>query len=206
MKSVRVLFSVALGVGLLGALAVGGYFGVKFIVDLFAMLDPQAVIVTAIASVMTLLCAVLIHRGCVLASQKEVNTYTRLGKAQLYERILLLWGTKLKNQAVSGDPSVDDELQQLAQLLTLRGSSRVIKAYLELHALEKTGGLLSPDIPSRFVTVQMEMRKDLGLSMQTLNAEDLLQLFFAEVKVAPGLSKAQQRQDLHPRVSLAANV
>lgn len=119
--------------------------------------------------------------------------------------MVLLWAAKLKISTTPVDPAIEDELQQWAQLLTLRGSPKVIKAYCGLCALERTAGLNNPDIPSRLVTVQMEMRKDLGLSTQNLKAEDLLPLFFADVRVAPEPSRPPQPQDLQPRVSLAAN-
>jgi hypothetical protein len=204
MKALSMLFSVILGIALLGILTAGCYFGVKFVGALFEVLDPQTAVMTIIASVTAFLCAVLIYRGFTQIGQKEVKAQMRLEKANLYERVLLLWGVKLNSKTASVDPAVEEELQQLAQLLTLRGSPKVLKAYLELLTLERTGGLHSPDIAPRFVAVQMAMRKDLGLSTQNLQAEDFLPLLFSRGNVVPEPSKAQQHQDIAPRVSLAA--
>lgn len=204
MKTLTLLFSTVLGIVLLGALAAGGYWGITFVASRFSELEPQAAVLTTIASMTAVLCAALVFRGLAQVSQKEIKTQMRLEKANLYERILLLWDTKLRGRPAGVDPSVEDELQQLAQLLTLRGSPKVIKTYCELYALERASGLYSPDLPARLVTVQMEMRKDLGLPTQDLKAEDFLQFFSAEVKAAPDLNKAQPRQDIQPRVSLAA--
>lgn len=201
MKALGIFFVVVL----LGVLATGGYWGVKFVVDLFAVLDSQTAVLVALASVVVVICVATINWGFTRIGQKEVRAQMRLEKINLYERVMLLWRAKLKNRTTSIDPAREDELQQLAQLLTLRGSSRVIKAYLDLHMLEKTVGLLTPDISSRFVTMQMEMRKDLGLSVQDLKREDFLQLCFADVAAAPEPGKLQPRQDLHPHVSLTTN-
>ena len=205
MKTFGTIFGVVLGVGLLAVMVVTGYFGVKFTEDLFSVLDPQTAVIMAIASVTAFLCAAMIFRGFALIGQKEAKSHMRLEKAQLYERVLLLWGAKLNSRTISVDQPLDDELQQLAQLLTLRGNPKVIKVYVELHTLEKAVGLHSPDIPLRVATMQMEMRKDLGVSTQNLNAKDLLQLLFDHVHTAPEPGVPQQPQDLQPRVSLAAN-
>lgn len=50
MKMLSLLFSVVLIGVLLGALAAGGYFGVKSVVDIFSGLDPQIAVMTTIAS------------------------------------------------------------------------------------------------------------------------------------------------------------
>jgi len=204
-KTLSILFSVVFSVALGGVIVIGGYWGVKFVVDLFRVLEPQAAVLTTIASVTALLCAAMISRGFAMIGQKEVNVHTRVEKAHLYERVLLIWSTKLKSRSASIDPAAENELQQLVQLLTLRGSPKVIQAYVELHTLEKTDGLFSPDLPSRLVTLQLEMRKDLGLSSQNLKAEDLLQLLFDHENAVPEPVVTQQRHDVQPRVSLAAH-
>jgi hypothetical protein len=205
MKILRVLLGLILGVAVLGVLAAGGYWGFKLVMDLLAVLWAEAGVITVLALTMTFLCAVMIYRGFARVGQKDVRAYRHIEKAHLYEKILLLWGAKLKTQPTSIDPSLEEELHQLVQLLTLRGNPKVIKTYLKLHASERSAGLHSPDIPSQFGRLQLEMRRDLGLSTQNLNAEDLMQLFVAEVKSAAEPSKALQRQDIQPRVSLAAN-
>ena len=205
MKTLGKLFGVSFVVVLLGALAVGGYFGVKFVVDLFGVLEPQAAVITIIASVIALLCVTIITWGFVRIGQKETKVHMHLEKAQLYERVLLLWGVKLNSKSTAVDQPVEDELQQLAQLLTLHGGPKVIKAYVELHTLGSAVGLHSPDVPSQFAKVLMEMRKDLGLSTLNLQAEDFLPLLVTHVNVVSDPRKAQQRQDLEPRVSLATS-
>jgi hypothetical protein len=201
----RILFGVVSGVGLLGTLAVGGYWGVKFVVAHFGVMDPQAVMIIAITSVLALLCATIFNRGLARIGQKELNAHSHIEKAHLYERVMLIWGAKLKSRATSVDPSFEDELQQLAQLLTLRGSPRVIKAYVELHALERIVGLHSPDIPARVAAVLMEMRQDLGSETRGLTADELRHLFLTDADQASTPAPAPTYQDLQPRVSLAAS-
>jgi hypothetical protein len=204
MKKLTIILTVISTLVLCVGLAAGSYWGFKLAMNLLAALEPQAAAITIIA-VAGFICAVQICRSRARIGQKEASAFTHLEKTHLYEKILLLWNAKLKSTAAAMDPAVEDELHQLMQLLTLRGNPKVIKAYIGLHASETSVGLHSPDIPPRLSTLQMEMRKDLGLSMQNLKPEDLLQLLVADVQVAPEPGKASQPRDIQPRVSLAAN-
>lgn len=181
MKLFGTIFGVVLAVGLFGALAVGGYFALKFVLDLFGTLEPQMATMTAIASVVALLCASIIAGGFKWTGRKEEEVQVKAEKANLYERIVLIWGEKLNNRTKAIEQSMEDELQKLERLLTLRGSSKVIKIYIELQGLEKNAGLQSREIPSQVATLILDMRKDLGQSVLNLHESDLMKVLSVEV-------------------------
>lgn len=166
-------------IALLAALGAGGYFGVKGVVDLFGALEPQVATITAIVSVVALLCAAIIAGGFKWMGRKEKEMQVRAEKADLYERLVLLWGAKLSPQGM--DDAGEAELRKLVRLLTLRGNPKVIKAYGALQALERTAGLHSPEMPAQFAKVLLEMRKDLGQGGLDLNESDLVHAMNAEV-------------------------
>jgi hypothetical protein len=181
MKTLSTFFGAMLGLALLGALAAGGYFALKFGFDLFGTLEPQVATMTAIASVVVLLCASIIAGGFKWTGRKEAEVQVRADKSNLYERVLLIWGEKLSHRMQAMAQATADELLKLERLLTLRGNSRVIKAYVALQALEKKAGLPSPEIPSQVAKVLLEMRKDLGQDVLSLNESDLVNLLNVEV-------------------------
>ncbi len=174
MKPLGVFFGVMLGIALLGALAGGGYFTIKFGLDLFGTLEPQVATITAIASVVALLCAAIIAGGFKWMGRKEAEVQVRAAKANLYEGIVLIWGEKLSNRTKAMDQATEDELQKLERLLTLRGNSKVIKTYIELQVLEKNAGLQGPEIPTQIANLLLEMRKDLGQAVLNLSESDLV--------------------------------
>ena len=181
MKPLGIFFGVILGIVLLGALAVGGYFALRFGLDLFGTLEPQVATMTAIASVVVLLCASIIAGGFKWTGRKEAEVQVRVDKSNLYERVLLIWGEKLSHGTKAMDQATEDELIKLERLLTLRGNSKVIKTYIELQVLEKNAALHSPEIPSQVAKVLLEMRKDLGQSVLNLNESDLVNVLNIEV-------------------------
>jgi hypothetical protein len=200
MKTLSTFFGVMLGLVLLGAFAAGGYFAIRFGLDLFGTLEPQVATMTAIASVVALLCATIITGGFKWTGRKEAEVQVRADKANLYERISLIWGEKLSHRTKAMDQATEDELQKLERLLILRGNSRVIKAYVALQALEKKTGLQNPEIPSQVAKVLLEMRKDLGQDVLSLNESDLVNVLSVEVlrDNSPSTSHAGR-----PQVSLS---
>ena len=205
MKKLAIVLSFASVLALCVMTALGSYWGFQLAMDLLTTIGPQASGITVIAVLVALLCAVLIRQAVGRSGQKEVDAYTHLEKAHLHEKLLLLWGVKLNSGTTSVDSSLEDELRQLAQLLSLRGSPKVIHAYLELDALERKVGLNSHETASSLAALQLEMRKDLGLPTQNLKAPDLLRLFVGDAKIGPEPGKTQQPQDFQPRISLATN-
>lgn len=196
MKPLGIFFGVILSIALLGAFAAGGYFALKFGLDLFGTLEPQVATITAIASVVALLCATIIAGGFKWTGRKEAEAQVRAEKANLYEGIVLIWGEKLSNRMKAMDQASEDELQKLERLLTLRGSSKVIKTYIELQVLEKNAGLQSPEIPSQIANLLLEMRKDLGQSVLDLNESDLVNVLNVEVlrDSSPSTSRVERPQ------------
>lgn len=180
MKTLGVFFGVMLGIALLVAMAAGGYVVFKVVLDLFGTLEPQVATITAIASVVALLCAAHIAGGFKWTGRKKAEIQVRADKANLYERIVLIWGEKLSHRTTVMDQATGDELHKLERLLTLRGSSKVIKTYVDLQVLEKNAGLQSPEIPSQVVKVLLEMRKDLGQGVQNLNERDFVNVLKIE--------------------------
>jgi len=181
MKTVSTIFGVMLGIVMLGAIAAGGYVVFKVVLDLFGTLEPQVATMTAIASMVALLCAAIIAGGFKWTGRKEAEVQVRADKSNLYEGIMLIWGEKLNNRTKAMDQATGDELLKLERLLTLRGNSQVIKAYVALQALEKKAGLHSPEIPSQVAKVLLEMRKDLGEDVLNLTESDLVGVLNVEV-------------------------
>jgi len=201
MNAFGTIVGIAFGIALLVALAAGGYFAIKFMLDLFGTLEPQIATITAIASVVALLCAAIIAGGFKWMGRKEKEMQVRAEKANLYERMLLIWGEKLKERTKAIEPSVEDELQKLERLLALRGSPKVIKAYGALQTLEQNAGLDGPELPSQVAKVLLEMRKDLGQGRLDLNESDLINVLNIEVH---GSSSASTTPPVgKPQVSLS---
>lgn len=199
MKRGVVFFGVLLGIALLGAFAAGGYVVFRVVLDLFGTLEPQVATITAIASVVALLCATIIAGGFKWTGRKEAEAQVRAEKANLYEGIVLIWGEKLSNRMKAMDQATEHELQKLERLLTLRGSSKVIKTYIELQVLEKNVGLQSAEIPTQIANLLLEMRKDLGQAVLNLSESDLVNVL--NVEVLRGSSPSTSHVE-RPQVSL----
>jgi len=170
---------VVLGLTLLVAFLAGGYFLFRYIVEVFGELDPAVATLTAIASVVALLCAAIIANGLRGRGQKHQETSIRADKAALYEQLLTLWGERLKRQERKDDPVAEDELLKLEQLLALRGNPNVIKSYVHLQRLVRQEGVDSDGIPALRNKLLMEMRKDLGQNTLNLSDKDVLELLCA---------------------------
>ena len=175
-----IIFGIVFGLVLLAALAAGGYFAFKFGLDLFGTLEPQIATITAIASMVALLCATIIAGGFKWAGRKEAEVQVRADKSNLYEGISLMWGERLSVGTEGIDQATEGELKKMERLLALRGSTKVVKAYGALQALERTAGLHSLEIPSQFANVLLEMRKDLGQDVQNLTESDLVNMYKVE--------------------------
>src|SRR5678810_822558 len=117
MKPLGVFFGVLFGIALLGALAVAGYFALKFGLDLFGTLEPQAATITAIASVVALLCATIIAGGFKWTGRKEAEVQVRADKSDLYETISVIWVEKLNKRMQAMDQGSENELKKIERLL-----------------------------------------------------------------------------------------
>ncbi len=174
MKAVGVIIAGILILLLGSALAIGGYWGLGLVVDMFNRLEPQLAIITAIISVVALLCASIVAGGLKWTGRREAECRMRAEKADLYEKILLLWGEILSNRMKVLEPSVLDDLQKLERVLTLRGSAKVLKHYGEFQVCVKTNGLHASELPPLIAKLTLEMQKDLGESTLNVDEHDLL--------------------------------
>ncbi|OQZ04847.1 MAG: hypothetical protein B6D34_01050 [Candidatus Brocadia sp. UTAMX1] len=163
MKTFGIFLGMMFGLALLS----GGYFLFKYIVSVYDMLEPQVKTVAAIASVVAILCSVIIsvRSKAVCASDGAVSK-----RADVYERLALFCTNRLKAGA---EALADDrELATLEQLFALHGNTKVISVYLELRRTmregEKEVGLLNKLI--------LAMRADLGRRELNLKEKDILGL------------------------------
>jgi hypothetical protein len=200
MKTLTVLFGVLVGIVILGAFAVGGYFAIKFGLDLFGTLDPQVATMTAIASLVALLSASIIAGGFKWAGRREKELQVRAEKADLYERLVLMWGARLHQQDRAVDQAAEAELLKLVWLLTLRGSPKVIKAVGALQAVEQEAGAQSQAVHAQLAKLLLEMRLDLGRVGMEPSERDLLDLLQAD---APRAGLAVPVSPAVPQVSLS---
>jgi hypothetical protein len=203
-RTLAVLFSLVL----LGALGAGGYFALKFGLELFASMDIQVAAVTTIASIVALLVALTIASSIRQASQQNRANQLYAEKAMTYQRFIDVWEDLFRHGHDSEDRTPNElskELSELGRHLILYGGSSVVKAHAALRVLEREWGSQNPAARSQFAKALIEIRNDLGLDTHDLTAEELQQLLFANTDRVGASTTARAYQDLQPRVSLASN-
>jgi hypothetical protein len=203
-QTLIVLFSLAL----LGALGVGGYFALKFSVELFGKMDFQVAAVTTIASVVAFLVAWAIASSIRQASTQNKANQLHTEKTATYQRFIDLWEDLLRHGRDAGDHNLNtlsEALLSLDRLLVLYGSASVVKAHSVLRVLERKSGAQHPETRSQFARALIEIRNDLGSDTHDLTAEELHQLLFANSDRVSVSTIANAYQDFQPRVSLASN-
>lgn len=203
-QTLAVLFSLAL----LGVLGLGGYFALERIGELFGSMDFQVAAVTAIASVVALLAALIIASSIRQAGKQNTAHQLHTEKAATYQRFIDLWEDLLRHGRDAEDHSPDtvsEEFLALDRRLMLYGSAGVVKAYAALRALERESGAHHPHVRSQFATLLMEIRQDLGAETAGLTAAELLPLLFANADQASAPANASSYQDRTPRVSLTSH-
>jgi len=174
MKAFGTFLGVILGLALLAALLAGGYALFSYVVNLFDVLGPQLEPIVAIASIVALLCAVIIAGGL---RARLTNDGAVVQKSNVYERLVLLYADRLMGAEGKMD---EQELVKLEQLLALYGSPKVIDVYMELrragqHAEKEAMGLLNKLV--------MAMRADLGRRDLSVKERDLLDLLVGRVEL-----------------------
>ena len=159
MKMFGTVLGAAFGLALLAAFLAGGYFLVMHLVGAFSVLEPQARALTAIACVTALLSAAIIAQGMKVPWQN--TRQDTAGKTATYERLLASCcePERLGEQAL---PAANDEFARLERALVLRGSGKVISAYLELKRLARQGGAMDEPRAALLKMLVTEMRRDLG--------------------------------------------
>ncbi len=167
MKRFGTFLGTIIGLALLAALLVGGYLLFRYVVGVFDTLDPQVETIVAIASIVALLCAVIISGGSKSCCSNDGASAQR---SDVYERLALFCANRLKAGA---EALADDrDLATIEQLFALHGNTKVISVYLELRRTmregEKEVGLLNKLI--------LAMRADLGRRELNLKEKDILDL------------------------------
>lgn len=173
MHAITTIFGIVFGLALLGVLAAWGYLAFNWGSDVFDILEPQVAIITAIASMVAMLCATIVASGFKWMARKKSEVAVRAERANLYENILLIWGEKLSSDTKTLESYQDETLRKLEQRLTLRGSAAVLKAYLSLQRQVNRVGLHSPELTSFISQLILDMRRDLGASVVNVNERDL---------------------------------
>lgn len=173
MNAISTILGIVFGLTLLAVLAAWGYLAFNEGLDLFGTLEPQVATITAIASMVVVLCATIIASGFKWMGRKKSEVAVRTERANLYENIMLIWGEKLMVGTRTLEPSLEEELRKLERLLTLRGSATVLKAYLALQRQANQVGLHSPELASSMAQLILDMRRDLGASVVNINERDL---------------------------------
>ncbi len=176
MKIFSTFLGAVFGLALLLAFLAGGYFLFKYIASVFATLEPQVETLAAIASVVAVLCAVIVAEGLKARSQKDQYSIATAEKAKLYERLLFLCCEQLKRKGNGDEWAADTELVKIEQLLALHGSAKVIAAYNNLRRLSKQDGPPGDTEPVLLSKLLMEMRGDLGRTEFMRKENDLLDL------------------------------
>lgn len=176
MKALSAFLGLIFGLALLAGLLAGGYFLFRYIVGVFATLEPTVATLTAIASVVALLCTTIIASGLKARSQKDEGAGTRVEKAGIYEKLLSVCSAQLQRQKSTEELGANGELINLEQLLALHGSPKVITAYVNLRRLARPDVNSGDEVPALLNKLVMEMRADLGCKELNLKENDLLDL------------------------------
>jgi hypothetical protein len=192
-KTLAVLF----GLALLGAVGLGGYWVVQWIIGLFSRLDSQVAVVTGIASVVILLAAAIIASRIGGASRQSKANQFLTEKAATYDLFIDLWGSLFLAEHGVEDRSpeqLSEELKTLDRQLLLYGSSGVVKVHVALRALWREGRMSQPNRWDEFGKALMAIRKDLGLDEPGLTIDDLRQLLLPNVSAAGSSSESKDLQ------------
>lgn len=185
MSAITTIFGIVLGLALLAVLAAWGYLAFNWGLDVFGTLEPQVATITTIASMVTVFCATIVASGFKWMGRKKEEVAVRAERAKLYENILLICGERLTLGTKTLESSLENELRKLERLLTLRGSASVLKAYLALQRQAHTIGVYSPELTSFMARLILDMRRDLGVSVGSVNARDLSALLQSGKVEAP---------------------
>jgi hypothetical protein len=175
-------FGTFLGLALLLLLLGGGYLLFKYVAGVFSTLEPQVETLAAIASVVALLCAVIIAEGLKARTQGEDGPITAAEKARAYERLLFQCCEQLRGEGNAESQTTDVEIARIEQFLALHGSAKVIAAYVDLRRVAKEEGQTGDATSSLLNRLLVEMRADLGRSGVIRSDNDLLDLLLRRNK------------------------
>lgn len=168
-------FGTVFGLALLLGLLAGAYFLFKYVTGVFATLEPQAETLAWVASIVALLCAVIIAEGLKARGQREAEAIAAAEKAGVYQQLLSACCAQWTASDSANGPLRDPELVRIEHALALQGSGKVISAYLDFRRADNAGN--SQDQTSAPLSRLVQaMRADLGRSDVSRGDADLLEL------------------------------
>lgn len=173
MKAFSSFLGLIFGLALLAGLLAGGYFLFIYVAELFHALEQQLAAIMAIASMVALLCAIIIAGGLKSRNHKETNSRSATEKVNIYKQLLSLSIILLQNRAGDEIGEADGELFTVEQLLALHGSPRVITAYMELRRQAGQKGNQGDGVPGLLNNLVVSMREDLGVSTSNLKEKQI---------------------------------
>jgi hypothetical protein len=159
------------GFAVLAGLLAGAYFLYRYVTGVFATLDPQIEVVLAVASIVALLCAVIISEGLKARGRNDPYSIVAGEPAKTYERLLLLCCERLREQGHDARQVTEAEMSKAEQLLALHGSAKAASAYLEVRRVLNEGK--TGEGSAALSKLLAQMRKDLGRDLMA-NADDIL--------------------------------
>ena|SRR5437870_3903726 len=167
-------FGTIFGLALLFALLASGYLLFKYVGNVFASLEPQVETLAAIASVVALLCAVIIAEG--LKARRQADAILGAEKARIYGELLSVCCERLRH---GGEDSANAELARVEQSLALHGAARVVSAYVAFRRLTRPNEQHDkPDdtASAHLIKLLTEMRADLGHAALVRHENDILDM------------------------------
>ena len=204
MKRIGQIVAVLLSVSLLGAMGVGAYAVLQYVLARFASLDPQVANVAGIACVVVLMAAWVIARAIGTASRQSKTMALREEKTATYQLFVDFWENLLRQGGTGTDQlpaDLSEKLQLLERLLALYGGTAVIKEHTGLRGLAKEKGTQHPDVKARLAEALVTIRKDLGVDTPYDTARALERLL---VPALDGGGTAEAK-DARIRTALAFN-
>lgn len=194
------IFGAVLALALTAAIGFYGYLAAKRFVALFARLEFQVAMVTAIITVAVLLAALVISASIRHAGVENREAQRHADKAEAYKLFIGLWEEMLRpGQRVEAVVQASRQMQDVNHLLLLHGCTAVLKAHAAMQSLNL------PEARAQFANALLAIRKDLGQESRGLEAQELLQLLLSESDNSHGASRPGSQHDTQPRVSLAPN-
>lgn len=164
---------------LLTLLGGGVYVAVRYIVDLFADLDPQVATITGTASVVVLLGALILAATVRGAQKRDEQHRLRQEKAAVYRELIESWSAALhglERSLAHRIQSPSDQLQVAERQLLLWGSRNVIQRY-NAYRKRSIADPDDPELPALMDEVLLQIRRDLGHSTLGTKPGELLALF-----------------------------
>ncbi|MDR4498734.1 MAG: hypothetical protein MRK02_12570 [Candidatus Scalindua sp.] len=166
-------FGTFLGMILGLALLAGGYFLFKYVVNIFDTLGPQYETIAAIASIVVVLCTVIIAGGLRARCTNEGSAV----KTNVYERLAIFLADELRKDRTGEEGLADEgELIKLEQLLVLYGGPKVITTYTQIRRTIRDKKKEGSETMALLNKLVLAMRADLKRRELNLKEKDVLDL------------------------------